>query len=131
MPSQDYRKIKIVENKSQKEFSYDEIVEMMKVCKTQSRLADMLKVHTNTITNLVKSDPLFCEAVKAGKRAYAKPFVDRLEEIAMNGDIAASNTLGAIRYVLNNVEPEEWAEKQKQEIEVKDNALHDYLNRDV
>ena len=124
-------KIKIVYDKTEKEYTYQEIVNMMKVCKTQNRLADMMGIDPDTITNTKKISKEFSDAIAEGKRAYAKPVIDRLEEIAMNGDIAASNTLGAIRYVLNNVEPEEWAEKQKQEIEVKDNALHDYLNRDV
>jgi hypothetical protein len=116
-------KIKIVEEESQKEFTKEEIIRMMVVCKTQNRLADMLGVHTNTITNLVKSDSTFCDAVKAGKREASKEVVNALFDKATK-----DKDIGAIKYVLNNLDPEEWAEKSKVENKIEVSAMSEILD---
>ena len=110
-------KIKLVDEKSEKQLTYDEVVDLMVLCKTQKRLADHLQVNVDTITATKQRDPVFSDAIEAGKRKATQSIVNKLYAIAADGDPNSSNTFGAIKYILNNMEPEEWADKTKQEQE--------------
>lgn len=117
------QKIKLTDEKSAKEWTYGEIEDLMVLAYTQKRLADFLNVDQDTISRHKERDPLFAEAIARGKRRITKPVTDALISIATNkGD------LGAMKYLLNNMEPEEWAEKSKQEIEAKVTGLKSVLD---
>lgn len=111
-------KIKLVNEKTEKEYTAEEIENFMVICKTQKRLADLLGVDQDTITNTKAISKEFSDAIAKGKRRATQSVIKALFEMAEDKD------LGAIKYVLNNVESDEWADKTKVEskIEVTDHS---------
>lgn len=103
------KKIVIVSEKSQKEYTAEEIQTLACEAKTRRRLAILLGVHYNTITNTEKDNPEFCEAMNAGFNESVKPVIEALYKKAKEGEI------GHIKYVLNNVAADEWSERSKVE----------------
>lgn len=117
------KKIKLTQEKSAKEWSYEEIEDLMTMAITQNRLADFLKVSTDTVTRMKDSDPEFAAAITRGKRRVTQPVTKALMELAIE-----KQDLGAIKYVLNNVESDEWAEKTKTEVKAEINTLASVLD---
>ena len=107
------KKIVIVSEKSQKEYTAEEIQTFACSAKTRRNLAILLGVHYNTITNTEKDNPEFCEAMNAGFADSVKPVIEALYKKAQEGEI------GHIKYVLNNVASDEWSEKSKVENTIK------------
>lgn len=103
------KKIVIVYENAQKEYTPEEIKTLACEAKTRSRLAILLGVHRNTIMNTEKENPVFCAAMHDGFNESVKPVIEALYKKAKEGEI------GHIKYVLNNVAADEWSERSKVE----------------
>jgi hypothetical protein len=117
------QKIKLTDEISAKEWTYKEIEDLMAMAITQGRLADFLKVDQDTVSRQKERDPKFAEAIRRGKRKATQPVTKALMELATE-----KKDLGAIKYVLNNVEGDEWSEKTKTEVKAEVVNISNILN---
>lgn len=118
------QKIKLTDEKHAKEWSYKEIEDLMVMAVTQKRLADFLDVSHDTVQRQKERDPEFASAIARGKRRVTEPITKTLIDMAKGGKA----DLGAIKFVLNNMEPDEWADRSKQEIKAEVTGLKSILD---
>jgi len=104
------QKIKIVTENAQKEYTPEELQTLAREARTMSRLAIILGLHRNTISNTMQSDKIFCASVEAGFSEAVKPVIDAMYKQAEKGDV------GAGKFILINRAGDDWAEKTKSEV---------------
>jgi hypothetical protein len=117
------QKIKLTDQKDAKEWTYKEIEDLMVMAVTQKRLADFLGVSHDTVQRQKERDPEFASAIDRGKRKLTEPVTKALMHMAVS-----RYDLGAAKYVLNNLEPDEWAEKTKTEVKAEVVNISNILN---
>lgn len=117
------QKIKLIDEKDAKEWTYKEIEDLMVMAVTQKRLADFLGVSHDTVQRQKERDPEFASAIERGKRKVTEPVTKALIHMALS-----RYDLGAAKYVLNNLEPDEWADKTKSEVKAEITGISSVLD---